>query len=64
MEHYLHVFPGVLYIWKLQKFWTLIFLSQHSEGLWQEEVRLDPSGQTMKQILWEQGVNGSKDSRK
>ena len=38
--------------------------SSHLEGLWQEEVLLDPSGQTMEQILWEQGMNYSKDSRK
>ena len=34
------------------------------KGLWQEEVLLDPSGQTMEQVLWEQEMNCSKDSRK
>ena len=34
------------------------------QGSWQEEVLLDPSGQTMEQILWEQEMNCSKDSKK
>ena len=40
------------------------FSSSHLEGSWQEEVLLDPSGQTMEHILWEQGMNCSMDSRK
>ena len=34
------------------------------QGSWQEEVLLDPSGQRMEQILWEQEMNCSKDSKK
>ena len=31
--------------------WTLVLSSSHLEGSWQKEVLLDPSGQSMEQIL-------------
>ena len=64
MEHYLHLLLVVSYIWNLQMLWTLILSCSHLEGSWQKEVLLDPSGQSMEQILGKQRMNCSKDSRK